>query len=96
MRPLQVSAASIRRDQMNYSRTVADSELDITNELCPMTFVRTRLALDRLRPGQTLGVTLRGDEAARNVPAAALQLGYAILAQDSRQDGSVRLVIEKR
>ena len=33
---------------------VPDRELDIRAEFCPMTFVRTRLALDRLSPGQVL------------------------------------------
>jgi len=45
-----------------------DRELDITGEICPMTFVRTRLALDRMRPGETLLVRLRGEEPLRNVP----------------------------
>ena len=42
-----------------------DQELDITSEVCPMTFVRTRLALDRMRPGQVLLVRLRGEEPLR-------------------------------
>jgi len=37
---------------------VADRTLDITGEVCPMTFVRTRLALDALGSGQTLLVLL--------------------------------------
>ena len=32
----------------------ADQVLDISNEVCPMTFVRTRLALDRMAPGTVL------------------------------------------
>ncbi|NVN12548.1 sulfurtransferase TusA family protein, partial [Nguyenibacter vanlangensis] len=42
---------------------MTDSEtaiLDITGETCPMTFVRTRLALDRLPAGGRLRVRLRG------------------------------------
>ena len=31
-----------------------DSRIDITRDTCPMTFVRTRLALDRMAPGQVL------------------------------------------
>ena len=33
-------------------KPAADQELDITAEVCPMTFVRTRLALDRMAPGR--------------------------------------------
>jgi TusA-related sulfurtransferase len=42
-------------------------EIDITKDLCPMTFVRTRLALDRMTPGEILRVRLKGDEPLRNV-----------------------------
>ncbi len=44
------------------------ADLDITRELCPMTFVHTRLALDRLPSGDVLRVRLRGEEPRRNVP----------------------------
>jgi len=42
--------------------------LDITAETCPMTFVRVRLALDRMPAGQVLEVLLKGEEPLRNVP----------------------------
>ena len=73
----------------------ADATLDITREICPMTFVRTRLALDRLAPGQTLLVLLRGDEPTRNVPATAKQLGHTVLSDARDEDGRMRLLIRK-
>ena len=72
-----------------------DQTLDITREICPMTFVRTRLALDRLAPGQTLMVLLRGDEPIRNVPATARQLGHAVLMQTTMPDGTVQLLLRR-
>ena len=53
--------------------------LDITADTCPMTFVRTRLALDRLSPGDVLEVRLRGSEPLRNVSVNAVALGHALL-----------------
>lgn len=73
---------------------VIDAELDITREVCPMTFVRTRLMLDRLAPGEGLLVRLRGEEPSRNVPAMAASLGHEIVEQSER-DGVVRLVIRR-
>ena len=55
--------------------------LDITVDVCPMTFVRVRLALDRLPDTATLEVRLRGEESRRNVPRAAEELGYAVLSR---------------
>lgn len=73
----------------------ADLELDITGDLCPMTFVRTRLALDRLRPGQTLLVRLRGEEPLRNVPRAATEQGHSVLALETGADGITRLLLRR-
>ena len=67
--------------------------LDITGELCPMTFVRTRLALDRLAPGQTLLVLLNGEEPRRNVPRSAVEAGFKLLSQEDGADGVTRLVL---
>ena len=66
-------------------------DLDITEETCPMTFVRTRLALDRLASGAVLRVRLRGEEPWRNVTRNASALGHAVLADEALADG-VRLV----
>ena len=73
-----------------------DTQLDITGELCPMTFVRTRLALDRLSPGQRLHVRLRGDEPLRNVSNNVVSLGHVLLATRPMDDGSVVLEIRRR
>jgi TusA-related sulfurtransferase len=73
----------------------ADQELDITGEVCPMTFVRTRLALDRLRPGQTLLVRLRGDEPLRNVPRTAREQGHEVLSLETDADGVASLLLRR-
>jgi len=56
-----------------------DHTIDITGEVCPMTFVRTKLRLERMKPGDVLHVRLRGDEPLRNVPRAARDEGHIIL-----------------
>jgi TusA-related sulfurtransferase len=72
-----------------------DQTLDITGEVCPMTFVRTRLALDRLARGQVLLVLLRGDEPVRNVPLTAVAQGHAVLSQQAGPDGVTRLLLRR-
>ncbi len=73
----------------------ADRTLDITRDLCPMTFVRTRLALDRMAPGETLLVLMKGDEPRRNVPRSAREHGHAVLAEETGPDGLTRLLLRK-
>jgi TusA-related sulfurtransferase len=70
-------------------------ELDITAETCPMTFVRTRLALDRMQSGEILRVALRGEEPRRNVPRTATEQGHVILREDAAENGTVLLWIRK-
>ena len=71
------------------------SRLDITAETCPMTFVRTRLALDRLAPGELLEVLLRGDEPRDSVPRTTRSLGHEIVRSDDLDNGVTRLLIRK-
>ena len=73
----------------------ADKELDITRELCPMTFVRTRLALDRMTAGQTLLVRLKGDEPLRNVPRTAKEQAHEVLSIDTDSDGVTLLLLRR-
>ncbi|WP_428485344.1 sulfurtransferase TusA family protein [Rhodopila sp.] len=70
-------------------------ELDITSEVCPMTFVRTRLALDRMLPGETLLVKLKGDEPVQNVPRTAIEQGHEILSMRTDADGISHLLIRR-
>ncbi|WP_040614294.1 sulfurtransferase TusA family protein [Teichococcus cervicalis] len=72
-----------------------DHAIDITAETCPMTFVRTRLALDRMAPGQILLVLLRGEEPRANIPRTAAEQGHAVLSQEDLPDGTTRLRLRK-
>lgn len=77
------------------SDDVPDRVLDISGETCPMTFVRTRLALDRMQPGQTLLVHLRGEEPRRSVPETAAAQGHLVLAIETDAEGATRLLLRK-
>lgn len=60
-----------------------------------MTFVRTRLALDRMQRGETLLLRLRGEEPRRNIPRTATEQGHAVLAQQDLPDGTTELLLRK-
>jgi TusA-related sulfurtransferase len=70
--------------------------LDITAETCPMTFVRTRLALDRLGSGQLLLIRLRGEEPRRNIPRTAAEQGHGIVEQRDLPDGTTELLLRRK
>jgi TusA-related sulfurtransferase len=69
--------------------------IDITGEVCPMTFVRTRLALDEIATGQRLLVRLQGADPLANVPRAAADQGHDPLELTEQPDGTWLLLIQK-
>lgn len=62
------------------SRNSADHLIDITGDVCPITFVKTKLALEKLRRGEILSVDLKGAEPLKNVPRSATEAGHAVLS----------------
>ena len=74
---------------------LADQELDVTKDVCPMTFVRVRLALDRMLPGQTLRIRLTGTEPVENVPRTALSLGHQVISKTVGVDGVMSLLLRR-
>lgn len=70
-------------------------EIDITTDVCPMTFVRTRLALDRMVPGDTLLVRLKGEEPLQNVPRTATEQGHTVLSIETDSAGISTLLIRR-
>ncbi|HET9149838.1 MAG TPA: sulfurtransferase TusA family protein [Alphaproteobacteria bacterium] len=77
---------------------MADHHLDITGDVCPMTFVKTKLLLERMKPGETADVRLTGEEPLANVPRSVAEIGNEIVACVPEAAGSAihRLTIRKR
>ncbi|MGE5538337.1 MAG: sulfurtransferase TusA family protein [Gemmatimonas sp.] len=76
---------------------MADHRLDITTDVCPMTFVKTKLLLERMRPGETAEIRLAGDEPVSNVPRSVEEHGHTVLSCAPEAEGSsvYRLVVRK-
>lgn len=53
--------------------------LDITGEICPLTFVKTKLAIEKAETGDVLEVRLKGKEPLENVPRSVREHGHEIL-----------------
>jgi TusA-related sulfurtransferase len=65
-------------------------ELDITALRCPMTWVRTKLTLERLAAGETLLVRCPPGEALENVPRSAREAGHGV-----EVDGTVVRIVRR-
>jgi TusA-related sulfurtransferase len=61
-------------------KSITDLFIDITDQVCPLTFVKTKLALESMKKGQILEVRLKGAEPLENVPRSVEQHGHIILS----------------
>jgi tRNA 2-thiouridine synthesizing protein A len=57
---------------------VTATQLDLTGVACPMNWVRTKLALERLAPGDELSVRLDAGEPIESVPRSAREDGHEV------------------
>ncbi len=78
--------------------TAPRTTVDLRPYACPITFVKTRIALERLRPGEVLEVWLSAGEPAESVPRSAAEEGHRVVGVEPLGTGGadVRVLLEKR
>ena len=70
--------------------------LDITAQVCPLTFVKARIALERIAAGDRLVIRLNSGEPLENLPRSLAELGYRVLDLTAEDGGGVhRLTVAK-
>ena len=72
-----------------------DEKGDVTDVVCPVTFVKTKVALEELDEGQILQVHLNGGEPVQNVPRSVEDEGHEVLRLDDNGDGTFELYIRR-
>ncbi|MDH5747759.1 MAG: sulfurtransferase TusA family protein [Rhodospirillales bacterium] len=95
----------MKKHENDKTLTNIDFVIDITEDVCPLTFVKTKLQLERMSAGQILEVRLRGREPLENVPRSVTQQGDTVLSlealdgtssgPDAAPDLPHRLIIRK-
>ena len=70
-------------------------KVDITDVVCPVTFVKTKVALEELEDGQILQVHLNDGEPVQNVPRSVKDEGHQVLKLKDNEDGTYELYIRK-
>jgi TusA-related sulfurtransferase len=72
--------------------------LDLRGVGCPLNYVKTRVALDRVAPGECVEVWVDHGEPAENVPRSCEEDGFPVLLQeatDTAGSGYLRLVVQR-
>lgn len=74
---------------------IADDRVDITDVVCPVTFVKTKVALEELDDGQILQVHINDGEPVQNVPRSIKEEGHQVLKLVDNGDGTFELFVKK-
>jgi len=69
--------------------------IDVTKDVCPMTFVKSKLAYERAKSGEIIEIRLFGEEPVNNVPRALAEAGAQLLERAQDSDGVTRLWVRK-
>lgn len=74
---------------------MATYKLDITNDHCPITFVKTKIELAKLSKGDILEVFLLEGEPLENVPRTSAEQGYTVLDVSQVEGPTYKVTIQK-
>ncbi len=73
-----------------------DFEFDLKGEVCPYTFVKSKLALEMLDSGQILQVVVDNDESATNVPRSLTNEGNRVLGVEKLNEKDWLITVRKK
>ena len=69
--------------------------VDITDKVCPLTFVKAKVAIDELDDGEVLAVRMNDGEPVQNVPRSFKEDGHQVLKLYDNEDGTFTLLVRK-
>jgi TusA-related sulfurtransferase len=75
--------------------TAPEHALDLTGEVCPFTFVRTKLALEGMAVGTRLRIVVDHEPATRNIPRSAQEWGQEVVGVTAISGGSWAIVLRR-
>ena len=72
-----------------------DVFVDITGVVCPITFVKAKVAIEELKDGQMLEIKMNEGEAIFNVPRSFKEEGHKITQVNNNGDGTYTVLVKK-
>ena len=70
-------------------------EIDLLDEICPMTFVKTKLAIEQINQGERIKVIFNSQEAKTNVPKSLTEVNHKIIVIKNIDKEKFYIIIEK-
>ena len=72
-----------------------DERVDITDVVCPMTFVKAKVAMEEIEVGQVLAVRMNDGEQVQNVPRSFKEEDQQVLKLIDNENGTYDLIVKK-
>ena len=69
--------------------------ISLEGEICPMTFVKTRLQIEQINKNQTIKFIYDSEEAKINVPKSIKELGHEVLDIKNIDTNKFYIIIKK-
>ena len=69
--------------------------IDATDKVCPLTFVKAKVAIDELDDGEVIAIRMNDGEPVQNVPRSIKEEGHQILKLVNNEDGTYNLIVKK-
>ena len=83
------------RLRMEIEGSKIDDTVDITDKVCPLTFVKAKVAIDELDDGEVIAIRMNDGEPVQNVPRSIKEEGHQILKLVNNEDGTYNLIVKK-
>ncbi|MDS1030248.1 sulfurtransferase TusA family protein [Bacillota bacterium LX-D] len=71
------------------------NSIDITDVVCPLTFVKAKVAMEELEDGQVLEIRMNEGEPIQNVPRSLKDEGHKVLQVVNNEDKTFTIFVEK-
>jgi len=82
--------------EMSEKRKITvDTEVNLKGEVCPYTFVKSKLAIEEMLAGQVLRIIVDHEPATRNVPRSMENEGNEILEIEKLNDSDWQILVRK-
>lgn len=72
-----------------------DEQVDITDKVCPLTYVKAKVAIEEIEDGEVLAVRMNDGEPVQNVPRSFKEDGHQIIKLIDNEDGTYTLYVRK-
>ncbi|WP_456478517.1 sulfurtransferase TusA family protein [Geoglobus ahangari] len=70
--------------------------VDLRGEVCPFTFVRTKVAMENMEPGEVFEIITDHEPAVRDLPRSLEAEGHEVISVEEVGEQEWRIVVRKK